>query len=268
MSIPKLAELGSPVSPCPVDLASPFALYDYASRTPSPQPSHYSTPLSKKASAQRSWEQIPLDAAPQLDGNTPHQSGWTLHAFDCTMTAPLRIPSERVMQTSGSLNYITEFNQHGPSARSRFHVCADFVHGYCPRLGSCPDIHSRDLGTSPPPSATIHVNAQPSRFPLLPPGQVITVYNPNNRSQSSEIPSERVLVTRGSEAYWANPALGLRQFHCAHFYLRKMCNRGPLQLHPRAGPCRGGRRRNGHVAGTISQRCRSQPRAVIQQQQE
>eukprot|EP00760_Papus_ankaliazontas_P003569 PhM_4_TR11626/c4_g1_i5/m.57177 len=62
---------------------------------------------------------------------------------------------------------------------------------------------------------------------MLPPGTRLKVHDPNQRHLYREYPPRSVLVTQGARDFTANPTLRAKLYHCAHFYLKKMCNRGP-----------------------------------------
>lgn len=60
-------------------------------------------------------------------------------------------------------------------------------------------------------------------YARLPAGEVLHVSSPNSRPPVEDIPSERVLVTRGS---LRRKEEGVQLSHCAHYHFNRMCNRG------------------------------------------
>jgi hypothetical protein len=189
--------------------------------------------LHANGSSSAGWNYIPLENRVNLDGVTPHEAGWSVQAYDNELTNFLDIPSQYVIQTHGSVNYATQFNDHGPTGKFRFQMCKDYSgRGGCANGGKCPYIHTHSSSFSASTSTAIHVNyvlddVTSSRYPTLPAGLIFRVHDPNLRSQVKDVPSEVILRTHGSELYLANPQPRYRLQHCAHFYLKKICNRGP-----------------------------------------
>ncbi|KAK7196957.1 hypothetical protein NESM_000638600 [Novymonas esmeraldas] len=111
---------------------------------------------------------------------------------------------------------------------SRLVLCRNFSvdhPGSCPKGALCKFVHADVRDAT---HATIHVNyawrsLSHCTYARLPPGDVLTVLAPNERPPTEVIPSERILLTRGS-AGWREHVGGLS--HCAHYYFNRMCNRG------------------------------------------
>eukprot|EP00759_Apiculatamorpha_spiralis_P051856 PhF_6_TR5523/c0_g3_i1/m.7842 len=188
--------------------------------------------LHAHGSSASGWNHIPLENRINLDGKTTHDAGWSVQSYDNTLTNFLDIPSQYIIQTQGSITYAMQFNDHGPNGKFRFQICKNYSSGSCDAGGKCPYIHAHPTFTATS-SATIHVNyvlddISSSRYEMLPPGLVIRVFDPNVRQQYKDVPSEFIVRTQGSESYMANPHPKIRLQHCAHFYLKKICNRGPL----------------------------------------
>jgi hypothetical protein len=95
----------------------------------------------------------------------------------------------------------------------------------CTKGPACKFVHALVEGCRKQP---IHVNyawrsIDAVTYPRLPAGETLSILAPNERPPADEIPSERVLLTRGS----ANRRDGNRTMsHCAHYYFNRMCNRG------------------------------------------
>ncbi|KAG5481420.1 hypothetical protein LSCM4_07132 [Leishmania orientalis] len=95
----------------------------------------------------------------------------------------------------------------------------------CSKGDMCKFVHADTRKVS---RLSIHVNyawrsLDLCTYPRLPAGDEITVLAPNERPPSEVIPSERILVTRGSTS-WREHTAPLS--HCAHYYFNRMCNRG------------------------------------------
>ena len=78
------------------------------------------------------------------------------------------------------------------------------------------------------PEAGTHVNyawrsLDAVAFERLPPGDVLVVSAPNNRQPITSIPSEYVLVTRGSMQHKVSHK---PLSHCAHYFFNRRCERG------------------------------------------
>ena len=113
----------------------------------------------------------------------------------------------------------------------------------CAMGGNCKFVHA-DCDFTKLEAHPIHVNyiwrhESLCMYPRLPAGDVLTVWAPNNKQPATLIPSECVLVTRGSQAYMSclrsarSGLAGASQrehtaplSHCAHYYFNRMCNRG------------------------------------------
>ncbi|KPA78622.1 hypothetical protein ABB37_06222 [Leptomonas pyrrhocoris] len=113
----------------------------------------------------------------------------------------------------------------------------------CAMGGNCKFVHA-DCDYAKLEAHPIHVNyiwrhESLCTYPRLPPGEKLTVWAPNNKQPATLIPSERILVTKGSQAYMIclqSVRSGLASpeelehtaplSHCAHYYFNRMCNRG------------------------------------------
>ena len=132
---------------------------------------------------------------------------------------------------------------HCPHPRlgvSRLVLCRNFrldSPESCSKGQACKFVHADPSGAK---RHAIHVNyawrsLEACTYTRREPGKVLTVFAPNERPPTEQIPSERVLVTKGSKvaleelqrAQEGRPAEEpVRLSHCAHYYFNRMCNRG------------------------------------------
>lgn len=123
--------------------------------------------------------------------------------------------------------------RHLPPQRlniTRLVFCRNYVPGdalSCSMGDGCKFVHA-DVDPESLEAHPIHVkyawrHEDVCTYARLPAGEILRVTAPNNRPPVEEIPSERVLVTRGSLRRDDNTA---PPSHCAHYYFNRMCNRG------------------------------------------
>jgi hypothetical protein len=123
--------------------------------------------------------------------------------------------------------------RHLPPARlniTRLVFCRNYVpgeEGSCSMADGCKFVHA-DVDPESLESHPIHVkyawrHEDLCTYARLPAGEVLRVTAPNNRPPVEEIPSERVLVTRGGLRYRNPDAV---HHHCMHYHQHRMCNRG------------------------------------------
>jgi hypothetical protein len=163
------------------------------------------------------------DADDQLNDERVQQSFVTnsqvTEVFDPTFRFCFEVPTKNIV--------------HLPPARlniTRLVFCRNYVPGEAPSCSmaeSCKFVHA-DVDFRTLEAHPIHVkyawrHEDLCTYARLPAGEVLRVTAPNNRPPVEEIPSERVLVTRGSlRRQESNAPLS----HCAHYYFNRMCNRG------------------------------------------
>lgn len=148
-----------------------------------------------------------------------------LTVYDAEMKHCFTVPQDRVVQTPNPM----------PKDR-QLCLCTVFTEcGECPRGESCTSVHANVDGLE---KLAIHINfawknAASVSYARLAPGDTLTVLAPNNRPPLEQLPSEFVLVTKGSLASRqqsvdaANPPARPLS-HCAHYYFNRVCNRGEL----------------------------------------
>ena len=161
------------------------------------------TPLSAQSSSSR--HSNPCSREPVVD------------VYDSDFKTLLSIPVSQVVH-----------RPHPSLGVSRLVLCRNYSHenpGNCTKGELCKFVHADITNAS---RCSIHVNyawrsLDLCAYPRLPPGDELTVLAPNERQPSEVIPSERILVTRGS-TNWREHTAPLS--HCAHYYFNRMCNRG------------------------------------------
>lgn len=109
---------------------------------------------------------------------------------------------------------------------TRLVICRNFslddIEGSCGKGDSCKFVHA-DLSQCK--NRPIHVNYSwksiaAITYPCLPAGDSLSVLAPNERQPAEDVPSERILLTRGATGKKG------RMSRCAHYYFNRMCNRG------------------------------------------
>eukprot|EP00760_Papus_ankaliazontas_P011596 PhM_4_TR14871/c0_g1_i1/m.30105 len=205
-----------------------------------------------------------FDALP-TDGTAMHESGWTIPVLVSSTTAAMapatgpgapststppppppsspgssvreyvrHVPSHHIYVTQGSLEYIADFNACGPRGTVfRAELCeAYYRDGLCEQGFRCDCIHTHSTVVAAQLD-TVHVNyviadVKDSVYPTLPAGKLLKIYDPNQRNRFVEVQSEHLLRNAGSEGLWRDDGkTSMKPYHCAHFFLRKLCNRGP-----------------------------------------
>ncbi|CBZ25639.1 conserved hypothetical protein [Leishmania mexicana MHOM/GT/2001/U1103] len=153
----------------------------------------------------------------QKGGSSPTSQDELVSVYDSDFETLLSIPASQVLHRPNPalgvsrLVLCRKFSLENPQSCSKGEMCK-FVHADIRKASRC----------------SIHVNyawrnLALCTYPRLPAGDEITVLAPNERSPSEVIPSERILVTRGS-TNWREHTAPLS--HCAHYYFNRMCNRG------------------------------------------
>lgn len=139
--------------------------------------------------------------------------------FDYLLLVPLSQvaylpPADKAVRRKGTYVLCPTCSQHGDASQCLQGSKCKYVHA---DVTNC----DREL---------IHINyTWPSvefcKYEHLAPGKVFNVSAPNSRPPCVQIPSERILATRGALAQLAageDPCLS----HCAHYYFNRACNRG------------------------------------------
>ncbi|GET87847.1 hypothetical protein, conserved [Leishmania tarentolae] len=208
-------------------LAKPNLLTDHAAAPPknSPNPSKRrqqracAAPPRHQASGGNSCSSTGQMTPENLQkgGSSPSRQGELVSVYDSDFETLLSIPASQILHRPGPalgvsrLVLCRKFNLDKPQSCSKGEMCK-FVHADIRKASRC----------------CIHVNyawRSPAlcTYPRLPAGDELTILAPNERPPSEVIPSERILVTRGS-TNWREHTAPLS--HCAHYYFNRMCNRG------------------------------------------
>ena len=155
-----------------------------------------------------------------------------LEVYDADFLNVIFIPQGKILHTPPKSMGVT-----------RLVLCRNFDErlpdSSCSKSSACKFVHAVIDGCKKHP---IHVNyawrnLEAVTYPRLPPGDVVSVLAPNDRPPADDVPSERILVTRGSTARREGASGGLGAAgakqgsggsisHCAHYYFNRMCNRG------------------------------------------
>ncbi|KAG5481096.1 hypothetical protein LSCM1_06776 [Leishmania martiniquensis] len=150
-------------------------------------------------------------------GGSPMDGSEFVSVYDSDFETMLSIPASQVLHLPN------------PSLGvSRLVLCRKFTlenPESCAKGDMCRFVHADTRKAS---RFSIHVNyawrsLELCTYPRLPAGDEITVLAPNERPPSEVLPSERILVTRGSTNWHEHPT---PLSHCAHYYFNRMCNRG------------------------------------------
>ncbi|KPA78621.1 hypothetical protein ABB37_06221 [Leptomonas pyrrhocoris] len=204
----------SPTSTTPrVDLTlSPTSSMQFAAQQQQQQPQQYGSNFLPTA---------PLTPLSAQSSGSHHSNAGSHHpvvnVYDSDFKTLLSIPASQVVH-----------RPHPSLGVSRLVLCRNYAPenpGNCSKGEMCKFVHADIRNAS---RCSIHVNyAWRSlglcSYPRLPAGDDLTVLAPNERPPSEVIPSERILVTRGS-TNWREHTAPLS--HCAHYYFNRMCNRG------------------------------------------
>lgn len=177
------------------------------------------------------WEPI----TPTVSAHGTYVSGFTVNCYDAHMVKYLSIPSEVVIPTAGSGNYISIFNDNGENFKARFQVCKEFLEtSACSQSGSCSDIHTIIKDFRNLHGRETHV-CDDDVLPLyrrLPSDVTVRVYQQNSAEDFHDFPGDQVLLTQGAQQYLDAFASEGRQIprkkmqHCAHFRLKRLCRVG------------------------------------------
>lgn len=225
---PKTPSRGGPSKSCgsaPSAKSNPRA--DHAASPPKNSPSHSKQRQQRAGAASRrqnvsasncslSTGQMAPESL-QKGCSSPASQGEFVSVYDSDFETLLSIPASQVLHRPNPalgvsrLVLCRKFNLENPQSCSKGEMCK-FVHADIRKASRC----------------SIHVNyawrsLALCTYPRLPAGDEVTVLAPNERSPSEVIPSERILVTRGS-TNWREHTAPLS--HCAHYYFNRMCNRG------------------------------------------
>ncbi|CAC9481391.1 conserved hypothetical protein [Leishmania infantum JPCM5] len=225
---PKTPSRGDPSKSCGSAPSAKSNLHaDHAAAPPKNSPNHSKQRQQRAGAASRrqhvsgsncslSTGQLAAESL-QKGGSSPTSQGELVSVYDSDFETLLSIPASQVLHRPNPalgvsrLVLCRKFNLENPQSCSKGDMCK-FVHADIRKASRC----------------SIHVNyawrsLALCTYPRLPAGDEVTVLAPNERSPSEVIPSERILVTRGS-TNWREHTAPLS--HCAHYYFNRMCNRG------------------------------------------
>lgn len=177
------------------------------------------------------WEPIEAIVDQATGFYTP---GFHINCYDASMIKYLAVPSDTVMPTAGSTNYIAMFNDNGENFKARYHLCQQMYEtSNCYNGHQCKDIHSRLKDFRTVVSLDTHVCDEEilPYYPRLPPSMIVRVYQQNSTDDYADFPGDQVLLTNGSQQYMdAYNAEGhiprKKMQHCAHFRLKRLCRIG------------------------------------------
>ncbi|RNF11814.1 hypothetical protein TraAM80_00648 [Trypanosoma rangeli] len=162
------------------------------------------------------------------------EHGFIVHCYDPRMTQYYPIPSELVLNTRGSREYVKMYNEYGDNFKAKFKLCDHMLtRGECSLGESCDDIHAIRNDVWNMESTTTHI-AEPEqllRYPRLSANITVRAFEQNSKDSFVDYPGDQVLLTSGSLQYLAAfEAEGTipkkKMQHCAHFRTNRLCRRG------------------------------------------
>ncbi|RNE98361.1 uncharacterized protein Tco025E_09235 [Trypanosoma conorhini] len=162
------------------------------------------------------------------------ERGFVVHCYDPRMTRYYPIPSELVLNTRGSREYIKMYNEHGDNFKAKFKLCERMLTcGECSLGESCDDIHAirNDLWNMESTTTHIAEPEQLSHYSRLPANVTVRAFEQNSKDSFVDYPGDQVLLTLGSlqylAAFEAEGAIPKKKMqHCAHFRTNRLCRRG------------------------------------------
>lgn len=113
---------------------------------------------------------------------------------------------------------------------TRFVLCANFsATGECSLGTNCKFVHADTSKLAP---QEIHVNyawrsLEAVTYRRAEAGHLVRVMEPNSRTQGTEIPSQRLLLTKATSNLGSGQHQSTPLAHCAHFYFSRTCHLGP-----------------------------------------
>lgn len=222
-----------PVAPSPADVGSEGNV-DGADAPP---------PAKVKKNRSKRWDPVTLGDLTQPETTlavTRLPPGAEIVFYPHSMKRMYTAPSDMLLITRGLIDYVLEFNQHGPSkTKTKLYSCTMYLQtGACSNGFACREVHFvRDEGLEPGAmSAAIRVNDVHHRdvpqdtYATLPAGHHIPLSLPNMSHSSEPFPTERIFVTKGVQEYFDEMLVGqptMNMQHCAHFAKNGMCCFGP-----------------------------------------
>ena len=155
--------------------------------------------------------------------SAPPRQRTQITAFHPVSGQILRLANSKIVRTVGS-------DSIGPTHIPVL-LCPQYLTAGCPAGQTCVFLHAKiTYGYVPPEKNGVHVkyilDVSSALYDMQPKGNMLKVFEPN-LPDFKKVPSEYVLRTHGSDAFMANPLSRVKLQHCAHFYLKKVCNRGP-----------------------------------------
>ena len=153
------------------------------------------------------------------------QVGHELVVFSQTMDRVYYVQPPDLLPTDGSDALLRNFDTYGVYMRREFFLCEKGPNA-CQHGRACREIHVRTdrLGI---PSNVIHRNLADTPCSRHPTGRTVNVFEHKSRT-TTEVPSQNLLVTAGSQDYFQKVEAGEpapRMQQCTHFQ-RKQCLRG------------------------------------------
>lgn len=186
------------------------------------------------------WEPVDCSTT-EVDEGMAYLPGFVFRCYDPSQTHYLSVPSESMLVTKGSSEYIMSFNQHGENFKSKYVLCEAFMDPsrVCDLGEECTNLHctEKDLERlfMNDNTSNTHLNnaSLMANVPRLPETMLVRAYDQNSLECYHDYEGSQVLVTNGARSYVKSLhgdrgqlMFRRRMQHCAHFRLKDMCRLG------------------------------------------